>query len=133
MEPVYFFRKSGGPDYTINLLEEYIYPIVEVRFRDDYILTIEAAKDITKKIGEISKGEKIRQLYIPGEFNEVDNEVLQYSASEEGQQYSYAEAYVVKSLALRIMGNFYLKVKKPLNLTRMFITREDAIHWLLNI
>jgi hypothetical protein len=133
VEKIPFLRKDDKPDYQIRLLEEYKYPIVEISFRDDYLLTLKDAKEITRKIGELSGGKKIRQLYIPGEFNEVDREVLDYSAGEEGQKYSYAEAYVVKSLALRIMGNFYLKVKKPLNPAQLFKTREEAINWLLSI
>ena len=41
-----------------------------------------------------------------------------------------AEALVVKSLANRILVNFYLTVKKPMIPAKMFNNKESALKWL---
>jgi hypothetical protein len=41
-----------------------------------------------------------------------------------------ADAFVIDSLAQRILGNFYLKFNKPQFPTRFFNSKEEALIWL---
>lgn len=41
-----------------------------------------------------------------------------------------ASALVVKSLAARLSGNFFLKLGGKRNVSRMFATEEEALKWL---
>jgi hypothetical protein len=54
-----------------------------------------------------------------------------YAASDYIQQYRIADAFIVKSLALRIVANFFIKVTKPKVKTRLFTEETVALNWLL--
>ena len=41
-----------------------------------------------------------------------------------------ASAIVTNSLANKLIANFYIRVNKPLNPTRVFNNESDAVHWL---
>ena len=43
---------------------------------------------------------------------------------------SLADAMMVKRLAEKILGNFYIRVNNPVIPTKIFIKEEDAIDWL---
>ncbi len=60
----------------------------------------------------------------------VNNAARRIAASREYAQYTSALALCSSNLALRIMGNLFLKVNKPAVHTRLFETREEALAWL---
>ena len=60
----------------------------------------------------------------------VNNAARRIAASREYAQYTSALALCSSNLALRIMGNLFLKVNKPAVHTRLFETREEAVAWL---
>ena len=62
-----------------------------------------------------------------------DKSANEYSASEEGMQYSIAEAIVVKNLAQKIMVSFYLKINKPIRPSKAFNDEDEALEWLLSL
>jgi hypothetical protein len=60
----------------------------------------------------------------------VNNAARRLAASSEYAQYTAALALCTSNLALRIMGNLFLKINKPAVATRLFETREEALTWL---
>jgi hypothetical protein len=54
-------------------------------------------------------------------------EVRKFISSEEGMKYSLAEAFVTDYLPHRIIGNFYLKVKKPKNQQLFLIQKTKQL------
>lgn len=56
-----------------------------------------------------------------------------YSKASYVVNYHIANAFVVDSLALRIAGNFFIKVTKPTIPTKIFKTQEDALKWIKTI
>ena len=60
----------------------------------------------------------------------VNNSARRLAASKEYAQYTEALALCTSNLALRIMGNLFLKINKPAVATRLFETREEALIWL---
>ena len=73
---------------------------------------------------------KYLNLY-EGDFSSVDAEVRAQIASPDANQYTIADAYVVKNMSDKMMGDFYIKYNKPVKPTKEFDNREDAIAWLL--
>ena len=53
-----------------------------------------------------------------------------YGASAAGLRNSVAEAYVIESLAHKIIANFYMKFNQPKVPTQFFKTKEEAVVWL---
>ncbi len=111
----------------------------EMLFREDGVLQINVRdhnyitkdlKEINAAQGKITNGGKCLVLVIGSEFANIDSEAREYMASDESTQYSIAEAYVIRSLAHKILANFYLKVNKPGVPTKFFSDAKLAEEWL---
>jgi hypothetical protein len=79
---------------------------------------------------EYKPGAKFYVLMEGEEDATVNNAARRLAASREYAQYTSALALCSSNLALRIMGNLFLKVNKPAVQTRFFETREEALAWL---
>ncbi len=93
-------------------------------------ITLENVNDFIAAVKEIGGGKPFCNLIIFEKFVQVDKESREYSASEEANIYTIAEAFVIKSAALKIVGNFYIQVNKPTRPTKIFTNEEDATKWL---
>lgn len=87
-----------------------------------------------KEAGQISRELKPNSRFfvlMEGEEGAtVNNAARRYAASKEYAQYTAALALCSSNLALRIMGNLFLKVNAPAVHTRLFESREEALAWL---
>lgn len=104
--------------------------IIEVKFRDDVVLSLEDCEELLFHYGKLSSGKKVPILHLIGKYMNVTKEAREFSASEEGLKYSLAEAFVFDSLPHRIIANFYLNVNKPCAPTKFFKTKKEAEVWL---
>jgi hypothetical protein len=50
--------------------------------------------------------------------------------AKEGNEGIIASAILINSTVIKMMANFYINVNKPLNPTRMFTNKADALQWL---
>lgn len=57
-------------------------------------------------------------------------DVRDYYADNDYSKYRYADAFIVKSLAVRLMVNFYISFNKPSIPTKTFTDPEHAIQWI---
>ncbi len=80
---------------------------------------------------EYKPGVKFYVLMEGEEDATVNNAARRLAASKEYAQYTVALALCTANLALRIMGNLFLKINKPAVATRLFESREEAMAWLL--
>ena len=53
-----------------------------------------------------------------------------YADSEYIQKYRIADAFLVKSLPVRLIANFFINVTKPKVNTRLFTEEDKAVKWL---
>ncbi len=53
-----------------------------------------------------------------------------YAQSEYLNAYRIADAFIVETLALKLIANFFIKVTKPKIKTRSFTNIPDAIEWI---
>ncbi|HQQ95467.1 MAG TPA: hypothetical protein PLQ93_13015 [Bacteroidia bacterium] len=56
---------------------------------------------------------------------------VRYAESEYIRRYRLADAFLVKSLPIRIVANFFIRVTRPKIKTRLFTSEEEAVDWLL--
>jgi len=83
---------------------------------------IEAMKELS--------GLKMPVLVLCQEFSTTNSEVLKYLSKNENFPYSKAGAYVVFSMAQRLLANFYLKINTPERPTKFFNNKDEAVKWL---
>lgn len=104
--------------------------IIKIVYQDDYEFNIVDAKNSLKDLEQITKGKTYPILKIPGKYSSIDNEARKFISSAEGMKFSSAEAFVTTFLPHRIIGNFYMKINKPVKPTAFFETEEQAVKWL---
>jgi hypothetical protein len=105
--------------------------IIELYANDHHVYIIEDVKENVKAFGELTGNEKVPVLIIGGSFSSLDDQTREFMATEESLKYSKAEAFLITSLAQKILINFYIKFNKPLVPTRVFTDKEEAIEWLM--
>jgi hypothetical protein len=125
---------------TVTILKKADIDSATVRLRSDGIMQYNvrpnpeySVKDViaaNEAAAQIGGGKAYPNLVIIETFLNADAESRQYAASEESNRYTIADAFVVNSVALKLIGNFYIKVNKPVRPTRIFSTEEDAVNWL---
>lgn len=110
--------------YTIFLRND---NIIELSFYNGFYGELEDAKIIVEKIRVLSLGKKLGLVVIYAADNLFSAEARSFVAKH---TYTKADALVGTSLALRIIGNFYLNINKPIRPTRLFNNQEAALKWL---
>ncbi len=86
--------------------------------------------DIFNGVYEIGKGEKFLNLITFENFLIVDKETRKLAARSIASKYTIADAFVVDSVALKLLINFYIAFNKPSRPTQLFDSEEKAIDWL---
>jgi hypothetical protein len=108
--------------------------------RDDGILEIKLKNGIEIEVDVIRENYLATQALVKGRRCPVlvDARVEELYMSSEARELSasqspgtrVAEAVLVNTLAIRLMGNFYINFNKPTVPTKLFTSEEDAIAWL---
>ena len=104
--------------------------IIKIVYQDEHEFNINDAKETLNDIEELTKGKAFPILKIPGKYSSIDNEARRFISSPEGMKCSSAEAFVTTFLPHRIIGNFYMKINKPVKPTAFFETEQQAVEWL---
>ncbi len=104
--------------------------IVQVDFGDDVDVDLKESTEIVNAIGALTEGKKALILNIGGRNTTATGAARNHSASEQGARFTIADAFVTKSLAQKILGNFYMNFHKPYVPTKMFDDVNLAIEWL---
>ncbi len=104
--------------------------IIQFLVKSNIGVTVEDAREMVDAAGKLGGEKKHLILIIAGKYALADKETREFAASSEGNKYTIAGAFVIRSLAQRILGNAYIKVNKPLTPTALFYKEEDAVNWL---
>lgn len=107
--------------------------IIELHFGTGFSGSVGDARNMVSVFKKLSGRFKPSLLVICSEDNTFSKEAREYTASKEVSEVLKADAFVIKGLALRIVGNGYLKINKPSRPTRLFNSKEEAIDWLKRI
>lgn len=93
-------------------------------------ITLEDAEELIRIGTEITKGLRVGAL-VDASANFTDtNESRKYFAEQTAARQFAAVAIVTKSLAQRLIVNFYINVNRPNVPTRMFGDKDEAMKWL---
>ena len=93
-------------------------------------ITLQNVKEYLEAVRNLGGGKSFCNLIVMQEFIQVGDDARSYAAGEESNMYTIADAFVINSIALKIVGNFYIRYNKPVRPTRIFNNEEDALIWL---
>jgi len=112
----------------IELLEN---GIVRFEVRKDFFLDMAKAMEMVEICKKLYQNKIYKSLKIVPFKMQIDDEVLKFLSSDARSNMISLEAVVVNSSALKMLGNFYLRIRKPKIKTKIFDKEKDAISWLL--
>lgn len=118
-------RKVGI--YSLTLKDD---GILYSHVSDERTESVDTLKEVVQVIGEMVNYKKVPMLNTRDEFAFPTPEIRSFWAQKDSFPYSSAEAYVLPTLALKIIGNAYNVVNRPARPTRFFANEDDAIAWL---
>lgn len=114
-------------NFILSIKNDELY-VIEVNDTDEFKvsdLSLLVAKQ--REMG----AKRLPVLVICNEYASTNVELLNTLAKNENNPYSTADAFVIKSLAQKLLANFYFKFKKPERPTQFFNDIDKAKSWLM--
>lgn len=115
---------------TVTLIEN---DVLEILIEGNQEIEIEDTQELVEAAGKLGGGKRLLSLIVVERGSLPTKEARDFSASNEGSKYKLAEAYVVQSLAQRIIGNFIVGVQSRTVPAKLFGNRVDALKWLKSL
>jgi hypothetical protein len=118
------------------------YPLAALEYDEEKnILYFRVAQDQIVDVAEITEmieyvkeflGEKEHYAVVDfgGSLSSSGEARAIYAASDYIQKYRMADAFLVKSLAVRLVANFFINVNRPKVNTKLFTDEDAAVKWL---
>ncbi len=104
--------------------------IIHYTFKPIEDLKIEHALEMFETVGRIGKAKKYPTLLTVNKYMNIESEVRQLWADSSVNKYASAEAMVLMNVAIKLIGNFYIQINKPVIPTQMFTSEKPALEWL---
>lgn len=123
-------RTIETPVCTVSLFEN---GIVKTSYRNDAVVTLEEIQIIELALFEISGGQPFKNLLDSrGGYTSFDAEARKYAANSAITKNIIVSAFVVNTLPLKLLVNFYIQFNKPAYRIKVFSDYDVALWWLLN-
>lgn len=106
-----------------NVLHYYI--------KENAFITMDDIGEILEIVRDWGASNKYLHLFESGYNATVDTEVREWASSSNQNHYTVADAILVKNMAQRLIGNFYIRFNQPVKPTKLFTSKKEAIDWLL--
>ncbi len=113
--------------FTVSLRSD---NIIQITFSPNVIVKLNDAIDMVSAFAEVGGGKKYPLLFLAASDTNVKTEARYYAAGAEANTYTLASAFVVKSLAQKLLGNAYLSINKPITPTKLMNDEAEAVAWL---
>ena len=102
---------------------------VDIKLIDE--ISLKNVQDIFELSLEVGGGDPFPNLFtFRNKFVLPTKEAREWTASTERSGRAKAEAYVMLTLAQKIMGDFYIRLNKPVPPTKIFTNYDQAVTWL---
>jgi hypothetical protein len=115
-------------------------PSFLMKIHDNCLIEFKIKKDISFTAADVWHSRDLSVEYLPGKkffvLTEAEDvfspkqDARKAGASKEYSEHVQALAFFSKNLTLKIIGNLYIKVSRPITPTRFFDEREKALEWL---
>lgn len=104
--------------------------IIRVLFKKNIEIGPPVLKDLFEKFNEIIEGVSYPYIYFAEDGSVIfTTEGNAYSKQNQHLFPKICNAFVTKSLAQRLIANFYLKFNKPENPSKLFTSHDEAERW----
>ena len=105
--------------------------ILFFRVKQDQVVDVEEIKEMILNVQEFLGPKEHYAVVDFGGYLSSSSEARDiYAKAEYIQKYRIADAFLVKSLPVRLIANFFIKVTKPKVNTKLFTDETAAVNWL---
>ena len=104
--------------------------LIIVHSSNDYHYDVKDIKENHEAIKKLANGKKALVLTFSGEHSNITKEALDYIAKGPHISFVKAEAFIIHSLAHRLLARFYVVIKKTVVPANYFTDEAKAIKWL---
>ena len=113
-------------NFSAKINAEGFYEITVFNDKEFSFPQLEELKEAQESFG----AKKLSVLVLCEEYASTDTSFLNYLAKNKNNPYSNADAFVIKSIAQKLIANFYIKIVVPERPTKFFNNRNDAYQWI---
>lgn len=125
--PIEITRQADHTGFTVTIRPD---GIMQISLKSNYKVSLSDAEAMVKLFKEMGGGKKFRLLFTAGDDTSVATEARYYASGPEANKYTISSAFVVKSIAQKLLGNAYVTFNKPVTPTRIFTEESEAVNWL---
>ena len=100
--------------------------IIELRCGDAVNYTTKMVMENHAVLKEFAGSQKALVLTFAGQYTLVSANARSYTAKGPHKDYVAAEAFLINSLPQKLLGNFFLKVNKPVVPANVFLIADQA-------
>lgn len=123
------------PLAVLNLGHSILYKtkndLIVLKSADNHIYSIKDVQENHEAIRSLCGNQKAYVLNIAGKYTNIEADVRDFIAVGPHANIIAAEAFVIHSLAQKLIANFYFKVNKPIINSAFFTDIGRAEEWLL--
>lgn len=120
---------SGRAEAGIAFLS-YEDEVLWITVKDETIVTVKDMQELLKACVQLTGSRKYYSIVDVRVNAHTSQGVTDYYAQNEYNHYRYADAFIVNTLAMRLIVNFYMTFNKPSVPTRTFNDPELAKQWI---
>lgn len=104
--------------------------IAHYRIKSDTTMTLPDIMEHFDYFSQKYVGQQFLNLYEFEENSDINDECRKWASDPNGNNFTIADAFVIQSMAQKMIGNFYLTFHKPVKPTKLFNNKADALKWL---
>ncbi len=104
--------------------------VVWIQVKDDSIVSVEDMQELLKACVKLSGSRKYYSIVDVRVNAGANHGVTDYYAKNEYNQYRYADAFIINTLAMRLLVNFYMTFNQPSVPAKTFSDPEQARQWI---
>jgi hypothetical protein len=134
MELLHNYPITGSAEFEFARLTYHeSISMIRLEFTRDILFTLKELMLVFEASQQLSGGKPYHMISIVDVRFKPDREIYDFMASEGRRERVLSEAFALPSSTLRILYNFYRRIKKPQIPSRAFKTEEDALNWSLSV
>jgi hypothetical protein len=134
MEHLHKYPITGSAEFSFARLTYYeSISLVRLEFTRDIVFTLKEVMLVFEASQQLSGGKPFHMLSVVDVRFKPDREIYDFMSSEARRQRVLSEAFALPSSTLRILYNFYVRIKKPQIPSRAFKTEDEALSWSLSV
>ena len=106
--------------------------IIFTVFKKNTILNLEVSQLVVSERIKVSNSKAAPLCVDLTNVYNTDTQARKYMASKEAVAFITAGAFLLDNEIMKLAGNIFIKIDKPLIPTKLFTDKDKAIQWLQN-